>query len=447
MRALSRRRSGLVIAGIAASLVLAACSSTKTTTSNGGGGGGDTTGASGSSAPANSQVSNAIVTPPTTCGEDLKYTQPDPDKIISGLPASVQQAVSTYPYVVRGTPWSTFKGKKGPWKLGYISVPVNNPWQVNLTAQLKSEFAAAKAQGLVTGSLNIYIQPSSSTATPEQQSAAIAQMVRQGVDGIFLFPADSVAETPAIDAAGKAGVPVVTMSPAPNSQYAINVTSNNQSASYAGFLKIMAQQGVIKQGKTVNVLVVRGVPGVTVEQTYNDMMTADLKPCPGIKIVGTVWGQWNPATTKTQVLNFLAAHPGKIDIVMQQGSMQGGVIEAFQQAGRAVPPMPFGGTAGGDLAWWAQNKATYQTVGAEYGGTQVGYTTFNIMTRILAGKGPRLRDFEIPPENVTNANIDDFATPGTNLTWIGDPRGPKDGWINNTQLDNYFTTPGAAIKD
>jgi hypothetical protein len=46
---------------------------------------------------------------------------------------------------------------------------------------------------------------------------------------------------------------------------------------------------------------------------------------------------------------------------------------------------------------------------------------------------------------MTNANIDQFANPGKTLTWVGDPRGPINGWGSNTNLDFYFTKPGAVM--
>ena len=54
-------------------------------------------------------------------------------------------------------------------------------------------------------------------------------MVSQGVNAIILLPVDSVAEAPAINAAGKAGVPVILADtpPAPNTPYAVSAWSQN----------------------------------------------------------------------------------------------------------------------------------------------------------------------------------------------------------------------------
>ncbi len=425
----SQRRLASAV-GIAAlsAMLLAACAPSTTQSSAGGDAGASY---------------NATITAPTTCGDDLVYNQSDPDGIMSKLPQSVQTDLSTYMYTARATPWTTFKKKAGPWKIGWISTPVNNPWLVNLDAQLREEFAAAKAAGVVDGDLQVYIQPSTSTATPEQQAAAISQMVSQGVDGIILFPADGIAEASAIDAAGEAGVPVITVSPAPTSKYAINLTSNNQENSYAGTFKLLTDKGVMGPGKTLNTLFVRGVAGVTVEQAYWDMLQADLKPCSGINDLGTVWGGWSPATTKTEVLKFLAAHPEKIDLVLQGGSMQAGVIEAFQQAGRPIPAMTMGGSSGGDLAWWAANTSTFDGYGLMYSGKQMAWASWQILMRTLNGNGPLVNSFNPASVVLTNDDIAKYVEPGTDLEWVGDMAGDKTDWVSSTQLDAYFTTPGS----
>src|SRR5262245_10135643 len=100
---------------------------------------------------------------PKKCGDVVAYPKTDPDGILKKMPATVQNWYKPYPFEVRATPWTTFKGKSGPWTVGYISFPIANPWKVNFLQELKKEFAAAKAQGLVSGSLREYIQPDSTT--------------------------------------------------------------------------------------------------------------------------------------------------------------------------------------------------------------------------------------------------------------------------------------------
>ena len=109
---------------------------------------------------------------------------------------------------------------KPPWKIGYIAFAITNPYNADVLTGLKQQFAKAKAAGLVTGSLVTNIPATFAASTPEQQISAIQQMVRQGVNAIILLPVDSVAEAPAINAAGKAGVPVI-LADTPPLQHAV----------------------------------------------------------------------------------------------------------------------------------------------------------------------------------------------------------------------------------
>ena len=91
-----------------------------------------------------------------------------------------------------------------------------------MIAGLKSQFAAAKAKGLVTGSLDVNIPATIAASTPEQEISAVQQMVRQGINAIIMEPIAGAAVVPAIDAAGKAGVPVIlTDIPLPQAKYGV----------------------------------------------------------------------------------------------------------------------------------------------------------------------------------------------------------------------------------
>ena len=280
------------------------------------------------------------------CGQDLKNVLRDPSGIVKTLPKAVQTTYNSWPFTVRATPWANFAGKKPPWKIGFISFPLGVPFQIDGLNQIKKDFAQAKAKGLVTGSLVTYVQPSNSTATPEQQIAAIQQMVRNGVDGILINPLAGPPLAPAIDAAGKAGVPVVMIDSAiSESKYSINIYANNNSPAGAGVL------GLVKKG---NILIVRGIVGNPLETATQKAYVADVKACPGAKIAGEVIGQWSNPTAKSETLKWLAAHPGlELSAVLQHGVMSAGIISAFEQAGRPVPPISFGGCQGGELSWWS----------------------------------------------------------------------------------------------
>ncbi len=398
------------------------------------------------SAAASSAPGPAPIAAPTTCGQPVVYKKADPDGALAKLPPNVRKWYDSYPFEVRASPWASFKGSKGPWKIGYISFPIANAFKIGYYNELKQEFAKAKAAGLVTGKLQTFIQPAFNTATPEQQSAAISQMVSSGVDAIILHPLNAVAVTPAIDEAGRAGVPVIlTGDVAPTSKYAINTLTENQSQAFATVLKQLVAKGWFK-GETRTVLDVQGIAGNSFSEQVHQAALATLKACKGVKIVGTVYGQWNSATTKSEVLKFLASHPGKLDFVMHEGAMAAGIIQAFESLGRSVPPMPISGNTGGDLSWWLAHKDAYNSAAVfTMGGRQVAYTTFRLALRVLAGKGLKVRDIAPPGLIVTSANIAKYAVPGKSVSWVENIhwRGSLDSWLSNRQMDLLFTKPGS----
>lgn len=368
------------------------------------------------------------------CGTIPSVPPPNSASVIASLPKSAQARYNLYPYQVSKSPWAAFKGKKPPWKIGFISFPVTSPWQQGLDAQLQSEIAQAKKAGLVS-SLVKYIQPDPSTATPEQQIAAIQQMVREGVDGILVLPLAGSPLVPAIDAAGKAGVPVVLITNAvQKSKYAINVFTQNQAPAQAGVL------GLIKKG---NILVVHGIPGVPAEAGFEDGIKAVLSRCPNIHVAGTVTGQWSDGPAKAAVLQYLASHPEPVDGVLQNGSMGEGIIGAFQQTSRGVPPISLGGCEGGDLSWWLAHRKTYKTVGSCDNGPQTAYTEFRVLLRVLAGKGLKVNAISLPPELVTSSNLSTFAPPNKPLDWAGSSLGPLSSWGSDSVLNDYFKKPGS----
>ena len=186
----------------------------------------------------------------------------------------LKKIYSSYPDELIASPWATTKiTAKPPWKIGYIAFAITNPYNQDVLTGLKQQFAAAKAEGLVTGSLVTNIPATMAASTAEQQISAIQQMVRQGINAIILLPVDSVAEAPAINAAGKAGVPVILADTPPAAEHAVRGVrwSQNQVEADAGAL------GLIQKG---NIVIVNGIAGNQNDVVLYNQKIADLKYCP-----------------------------------------------------------------------------------------------------------------------------------------------------------------------
>lgn len=406
--------------------VAAACSSSATTSTATSGGGGGSTVAAGSGAGSGS------------CGTAVAVGPKNPGGVYSTLSDDLKKIYTSYPDDLIQSPWATTKIKaKPPWKIGYVAFAITNPYNQHVLDGLKAQFAKAKAAGLVTGSLVTNIPATMAASTAEQQISAIQQMVRQGVNAIIVLPVDSVAETPAINAAGKAGVPVILADtpPAPGNNYAVSAWTQNQVQADAGAL------GLIQKG---NIIIVKGIAGNQNDVVLYNQKIANLKNCPDIKVAATLYGNWDEGTAKTVVSQYIASHPQPIAGVLQDGGMMAGIVQAFEANGLKVPVIADGQCGGGDLSWWLSKKDTYKTVGGCINGFQGAYTYFNVTLRVLDNKGPKVNILSMPITPITNANLATFAKAGLPLSSQEEVGGPETAWCDNTCLDKYFNVSGPA---
>ena len=374
------------------------------------------------------------------CGTPVPVGPANPTGVYKTLSPELQKIYTSYPGTLEASPWATQKiTAKPPWKIGYIAFAITNQYNKNVLTQLKTEFALAKKQGLVKGSLVTNIPATFAQSTPEGQIAAIQQMVRQGVNAIILLPVDSVSETPAMEAAGKAGVPVILADtpPAPGAKYTLSVWTQNQVEADAGSL------GLIKKG---DILIVRGIAGNQNDVVLYNQKIADLKNCPDIHVASTLYGNWDNGTAKNVVSQYLASHPQPIAGVLQDGGMFAGVVQAYEARGGSVPVVGVEQCYGGDLSWWLERKSSYKTVAGCINGFQGGYVFMNVALRTLMGKGPKYNVLSIPAVTIDNTNLESYATPGLPLTSDAELPGPKTAWCNNVCLNKYFVRSGAATR-
>jgi ribose transport system substrate-binding protein len=283
-----------------------------------------------------------------------------------------------------------------------------------------------------------YVPPDPATATPAQQIAAIQNMVREGVDAIMMEPLSDNTLNPAIDAAGKAGITVIAVdSPLVGSKYGVFTYTDNNSPTYPETLNLIGGKG--------NVLIVRGVIGSGAEQFWYSQAVAAAKRCPGIKVVGTLNGNWDNATAKTAILSFLAAHPGvKINGVLEMGGMAPGIFDAFLQRGSTVPAVNIEPCPTGVLSWWLAHKSSAKFDAACFDGYQTAWANWGIMMRILAGNGPKVNGISIGlvGKLITNSNLSVYAKPGLQIDAQDEPQGPINGYASDKYLDLFFNKPG-----
>jgi ribose transport system substrate-binding protein len=414
----SWRKLSAGVAAIAVAAAVAAC-------------GDDDSGSSASKAgsaskPAGGATTNAscIPAPPTALPGD-------PDGVAANLDGAAKGALAGYPGDVYESPWGSFKPKGGPpWKVGFS----NNQASLYGTAVLNGIKKQQSADPEKVSDI-VALTP----AKPNDVTTQIQQMrslLQQDVDIIFALLSSPTALNAVIDQAAKQGVPVVSIAGQSTSKNAINLQPNPTQLGYYGAAGLVNAMG----GKAGNVLIVQAIPGLT----YNTQVLESGKPvleaC-GMKIVGTVAGAFDPATAKTAVLQFLASHPGKIDGVFQVSGMTPGIISAFQQVGREVPPVGDINPGAPSLVYWNENKDSYHGSGVAIAPERTGEYTMALGLALLSGRGVKTTDVPFAPPVVTEKNLSEWVEPGWTSSTAAQANGPEDSLPIQGLVDSYTSGP------
>jgi ribose transport system substrate-binding protein len=266
-----------------------------------------------------------------------------------------------------------------------------------------------------------------------QQIQQMRSLLQQNVDIIFSTLGSPTALNAVINAAAKKGVPVISIEGQSTSKYAVNLQQNPIQFGYdgaAGLAQAIGHKG--------NVLVVDAIPGISINTNILEGAQRVLDACE-MNVVGHVTGFFDPATAKSAVLTFLAAHPGlQIDGVFQVAQMAPGVISAFQQSGKSVPPVADVGGTAASLAFWRDNaNKGYKGSGVALPVKQVGIYTTEVGLAMLQGRGIRVTDVPFVAPRITSANLSTWVDPAwtTQTNALAD----KPGAIPIRQLvDAYF---------
>jgi ribose transport system substrate-binding protein len=99
-----------------------------------------------------------------------------------------------------------------------------------------------------------------------------------------------------------------------------------------------------------NLLEIRGLAGVSVDVEIHQGVVDELKKYPGLKIVGSVHGDWTQTVAQKQVAGILPTLP-KIDGVVTQGGGGFGAAQSIKTAGRPTSIIILGNRQD-ELAWW-----------------------------------------------------------------------------------------------
>jgi ribose transport system substrate-binding protein len=212
-----------------------------------------------------------------------------------------------------------------------------------------------------------------------EQAQQVQNLILQGYNAIVIDAVSPTALNGTIKKACAAGVVVVSFDGIVDEPCAYRVNFDFKGWGEAG-VDYLAKR---LNGKG-NILEVRGVAGISVDNLMHEGVLAGLKKYPGLKLVGSVNGDWTQSVAQKAVAGILPTLP-QVDGVATEGEMSFGIAQAFKAANRPVPAMIIGSTYA-ELNWWnEQSKNGYQSRSLSNPPGAVSFA-FWVAQQVLAGK-------------------------------------------------------------
>ncbi len=269
-----------------------------------------------------------------------------------------------------------------------------NSWRQAMLKSWDKVTKDAVAKGVVAQA------PSFTTAENQatEQAAQIQNMILQGFDAIVLNAASPTALNGAVKKACDAGIVVVSFDGIVTEPCAYRIAVDFKQ------LGEMQIDYFASRGLKGNLLEVRGLAGVFVDDEIHQGTLNGVKRHPEFKIVGSVHGNWTQTVAQKEVAGILSTLP-PVTVVATQGGDGYGAAQAFKAAGRPTPVI-FLGNRHDELVWWKEQRDAnrYETMSASIA---PGSSTFAfwVAQQVLAGaKVPK--EMTLPISTVTQKTLD-----------------------------------------
>lgn len=220
--------------------------------------------------------------------------------------------------------YQTSPGDDG-YKIAFASQGPTNSWA--LTNEETFKFRAEQE--------GVEVLYASANGDATKQVDNIQQLTSQSPDAMVVVPMGP-GITGQVRAASQQGIPVVLCAgQLEGDSGAVSTVTRSfelQATLWAEWL--VKQLG--GEGKVAMLSGIAGVPTAEYQKTAAEKVFAQH---PGIEIVSKQYTDWSPTKAKTLAANLLAQHPDLDGIWSDSGISDLGVVEAYKQAGKPVPPL------------------------------------------------------------------------------------------------------------
>ncbi|MBO3761820.1 ABC transporter substrate-binding protein [Ciceribacter sp. L1K22] len=270
-----------------------------------------------------------------------------------------------------------------------------NSWRQAMLTSWDKVTKDAVSQGVVAAADPFTTAENQAT----EQAAQIQNMILQGYDAIVVNAASPTALNGAVKEACDAGITVVSFDGIVTEPCAwrIAVDFKEMGRSQVEYLSAKLPDGG-------NLLEIRGLAGVFVDDEISAGIHEGVKQFPQFKIVGSVHGDWAQDVAQRAVAGVLPSLP-EIAAVVTQGGDGYGAAQAFQAANRPTPIIVMGNRED-ELQWWKQQKdaSGYETMSVSIA-PGVSTLAFWVAQQILDGKDVK-KDLVVPFLRIDQDNLE-----------------------------------------
>ena len=213
-----------------------------------------------------------------------------------------------------------------------------------------------------------------------EQAAQIQNMILEGYNAIVVNAASPTALNGAVKEACDAGIIVVSFDGIVTEPCAWRIAVDFKEMG-RGQVEYLA--GKLPEGG--NLLEIRGLAGVFVDDEISAGIHAGVEQFPQFKIVGSVHGDWAQDVAQKAVAGILPSLPDLVGVVTQGGDGYG-AAQAIAAAGRDMPTIVMGNRQD-ELKWWKEQKdaSGYETMSVSIA-PGVSTLAFWVAQQILDGK-------------------------------------------------------------
>ncbi len=232
-----------------------------------------------------------------------------------------------------------------------------------------------------------------------EQAAQIQNMILEGYDAIVVNAASPTALNGAVKEACDAGITVVSFD---------GIVTESCAWRIAVDFKEMGRSQVEYLSKKIpnggNLLEIRGLAGVFVDDEISAGIHEGVKQFPQFKIAGSVHGDWAQDVAQRAVAGILPSLP-EIAAVVTQGGDGYGAAQAFDAAKRPIPTIVMGNRED-ELQWWKKQKdaSGYETMSVSIA-PGVSTLAFWVAQQILDGKEVK-KDLVVPFLRIDQDNLE-----------------------------------------